>query len=83
MALMRIGGLIGEENMFERLIELLIVVLIGFTVYGCWQIYQSPTIELNKAEWVCSKNIMRTTSIIINGKVMPQIKQECTEYKRL
>lgn len=83
--LMRIGGLIGD-NMKDKLIatSVLIVVFL-FTclmIYAIWDDASSPKINLSKSEWECSKTEIRITNVLIGGKLMPQSRQECIEYKQ-
>lgn len=58
------------------------VILTCLIVYAIWQESSSPKMELNKSEWECMKTETRITNVLIGGKLMPQSKQECIEYKR-
>lgn len=60
------------------LVIALCFVLLGFQI---WKEFTSQKIELNKDEWICSKNEVSVQNIMIGGRLMPQTINKCVEYE--
>ena len=71
-----------KDKIIATVVILLIAAFTCLMVYAIREETTSPKIELNKSEWECAKTETRITNVIIGGKLMPQSKQECVEYKR-
>lgn len=70
-----------KENILIALGGLVVIALGAVMLYAVWQDAHSPHFQLSKSEWHCTKTQTYTTTIIINGKVMPQVQTRCTEYQ--
>ena len=71
-----------KDKIIATVVILLIAAFTCLMVYAIWQESTSPKMELNKNEWECVKTETRMTNVIIGGKLMPQPRRECVEYKR-
>lgn len=60
------------------LVIALCFALLGFQI---WKAFTSSKIELNKNEWICSKNEVSVQNIMIGGRLIPQTINKCVEYK--
>jgi hypothetical protein len=61
-----------------------ILVLSTFILLGC-AIYDAilgEHIQLKKTEWACTQTQLKITNVQINGVLIPQVNQQCIEYRR-
>lgn len=71
-----------DLNWLGWIISISVVSLIIAVVYAGYKEAMSPTIELNREEWVCTNKRLETRYIMLNGKLHPTILNNCIEYQR-
>lgn len=69
-------------NWFGWIISITLFLLLGAIIYAGYNEAVSPTIELNREQWVCTNKRLETKYIMLNGKLHPTILNNCIEYQR-
>lgn len=67
-------------------IVIVLVGVLGFAMYDMWNQSRTPTFELYKNQWTCTKEVVESSfTPIFNGKsttMVPTTKNVCVQWNR-